>query len=178
MACTTQRFQEQAAAKFEIPDDSPTSTGDDKWEEFKAKKDAFFSNLKTKFSNQEQNEERRSSNGKNQKVFIPAVHVFMQPNVIHQRKKIQRKTSCPDMMQTRVRVKTIARNSSLPVFSERSEPISPRKKCPSESSETEVKYEQITKVEADTNTVIRVLPTRKVTGIQRLQSVEEGQEGE
>ena len=67
MAYTTQRFQEQPAAKFEKID-SPTSTGDDKWEEFKAKKDAFLFNLKTKFSNQEPNEERRSSNGKNQKV--------------------------------------------------------------------------------------------------------------
>ena len=63
-----QMFQDQKldGEKFDIEDESPLSAREDKWEEFKAKKNAFLSSLKTKFSNGE----RRTSNGKSQKVKI------------------------------------------------------------------------------------------------------------
>ena len=65
MEDSRQLFQEQSPPSFEVQGGSQTSTGDDKWEEFKAKKNNFLSNLKSKFSS----EERRSSNGKNEKVI-------------------------------------------------------------------------------------------------------------
>ena len=60
-------------------------------------------------------------------VFIPAVHVFMQPSVINQRKKVQprppaghhttqRRTSCPDVQQPGGGDRGMGRNSSLPIL--------------------------------------------------------------
>jgi len=154
-----QDTEEQSAPKSETQDDPPTSAGDDKWREFKSKTDNFLTNLKSKFSN----EERRSSTGRNEKVFIPAVHVFMQPKVINQRKKIQRKSSCPDMTQTRGKRGTIARNISLPILGDASEKIS--NKFPSEHFEENA--DKIPKHEPE---------NRNVSRFQRLQSVEEDPE--
>eukprot|EP00092_Neocalanus_flemingeri_P018953 GFUD01020534.1.p1 GENE.GFUD01020534.1~~GFUD01020534.1.p1 ORF type:complete len:176 (+),score=42.94 GFUD01020534.1:129-656(+) len=166
--------QEQLAAKTQ--DDSPTSTSSGKWDEFKSKKDLFLSNLKSKFANQETNGESKSSHQKKQKVFIPAVHVFMQPNVIHQRKKIQRKSSCPDITQTGVKLQ-ISRNSSLPNFSETPGHVSPRK-CPLQSSGTEPK--QLSKIASESNIGMLSVPEKfpKMMRFQRLQSVEEGPKGD
>ena len=74
----------------------------------------------------------------------------------------------------RTRVKTIARNSSAPVLSQTPEHIQPRRKWSSESSE----QKDDPQLEPEHKTVVRGLSTRKVTGIQRLQSVDEGSEGD
>eukprot|EP00092_Neocalanus_flemingeri_P006481 GFUD01006985.1.p1 GENE.GFUD01006985.1~~GFUD01006985.1.p1 ORF type:complete len:177 (-),score=42.45 GFUD01006985.1:130-660(-) len=167
--------QEQLAAKSEIQDNSPTSrSSGDKWDEFKSKKNLFLSYLKSKFANQETNGE--CSNQNKQKVFIPAVHVFMQPNVIHQRKKIQRKSSCPDITQTGVKLQ-ISRNSSLPNFCETPGHVSPRK-CPLQSSGTEPK--QLSKIASESNIGVLSVPEKfpKMMRFQRLQSVDEGPKGD
>ena len=71
------------------------------------------------------------------------------------------------MTQTRVKGKTMARNSSLPIFRDPSEQISPRKKSPSESSEPEQNNDKIPQTGPE---------TKKVMRFKRLQSVEEGPE--
>ena len=137
------------------------------WNEINEKKDAIFSQLKNKFSNQE----RRGQKVKPSKlftvylydlfqVFIPAVHVYS--NVIKNQNSQKRRTppnaylrksSCPEIRAASSHSKDeMFRNSSLPNFSSSSREGQP-----------------------SNNSVENMKPRR--TKLRSLQSVEEEKEG-
>ena len=103
------------------------------WHEISEKKDTFFSQLKTKFSNQERRGQKAASNIFNSydfffydyfQVFIPAVHVYSNAiNQSSQKRKVPqkaylRKSSCPEIRAGSSHTKEeMFRNSSLPNFS-------------------------------------------------------------
>eukprot|EP00092_Neocalanus_flemingeri_P056869 GFUD01067470.1.p1 GENE.GFUD01067470.1~~GFUD01067470.1.p1 ORF type:complete len:163 (-),score=32.14 GFUD01067470.1:81-569(-) len=142
-------------------------TGQEKWQELKSRKDNFLSSLKNKFSRPDQ----QNKKSKKQKVFIPAVHAFMQPNIIN-----QRKSSCPDnLMKTTVGLKTISRKSSLPVLNESLKPPVLRKRYHSEGSESKENY-QTCELKKKIDASVR--NRKSVIGAQTLQSVKENPERE
>ena len=90
----------------------------------------------------------------------------MQPNVVNQRRKLQKKAPCPDMMQTRVEVKKISRKTSLPVLKESLEPAVLRKRYHSEGSECKEDH-QTNELKHKNNIVSPIVPVRKVSNIAR-----------
>merc|ERR1739841_304963 len=135
----------------QTPDKTKPENETNFWNEINEKKEAIFSQLKNKFSNQER---------RGQKVFIPAVHVYS--NVIKNKnsQKLKtpqnaylRKSSCPEIRAASSHSKDeMFRNSSLPNFT---------------SSSRESQH---------SNNSVEIMKSTRPK-LRRLQSVEEEREG-